>query len=105
MILLQCKQFYLVFYNIFVIELPDSKTSAVVLGSRNLIITAAKRFGLYSAFLHFKAICFKSSLQFKFAVETTFLKKQNIKWLNVTKLWAQCHHIMLYLFSYCKFIN
>ena len=57
------------------LEVPDSKTSAVVFGSRNLIITAAKRFGLYSAFLHFKAICLRSNLQFKLAVETTFLKR------------------------------
>ena len=68
---------YLLFFLIqkTIFKEPDSKTSAVVLGLRNLIITAAKRLGLYSAFRHFRAISFKSSLHFKFAVETTFLEE------------------------------
>lgn len=45
---------------------------AVVLGSRILMMTAAKRFGLYSAFLALRAIVFKSSLQPRFTVDTMF---------------------------------
>jgi hypothetical protein len=76
---------------------PDPNINAVVLGSRNLIITAEKRytakindiilhippklnigftiatFGLYSAFLACKAIVFKSKVVFKSTVPTTFL--------------------------------
>lgn len=64
---------------------PDENISAVVRGSRIRIITAAKRLGLYSAFLARKAICFKSNwtpkkinqkknyyLIPKFTVETIF---------------------------------
>ena len=36
------------------------------------MITAANLFGLYSAFLACKAICLKSNLQHKLAVETIF---------------------------------
>ena len=54
---------------------PEWKIRAVVFGSRNLIITAANLFGLYSAFLHWSAIFLRSRLQLKFTVETTFLWK------------------------------
>lgn len=59
--------------------LPDENISAVVRGSRILMITAAKRLGLYSAFLACSAIFFKSSLQFKLTVETMFLQKYEQK--------------------------
>lgn len=51
---------------------PEEKIKAVVLGSRIRIMTAAKRFGLYSAFLACSAIFLRSSLQFRFTVETMF---------------------------------
>jgi hypothetical protein len=51
---------------------PDVKIKAVVLGSLILIMTAANLFGLYSAFLQFKAIFLKSSLHPRLAVETIF---------------------------------
>jgi len=41
--------------------LPDAKMSAVVFGSRMRMITAAKRFGLYSAFRACKAMVLRSS--------------------------------------------
>lgn len=53
--------------------LPLLNISAVVLGSLIRIITAANLFGLYSAFLAWSAILFKSNLQFKFTVDTIFL--------------------------------
>mmetsp|Transcript_6173 Transcript_6173/g.24897 ORF Transcript_6173/g.24897 Transcript_6173/m.24897 type:complete len:236 (-) Transcript_6173:78-785(-) len=52
--------------------LPDAKMSAVVFGSRMRIITAANRLGLYSAFLACRAMCFRSSEQPRFTVETMF---------------------------------
>lgn len=52
---------------------PELKIRAVVRGSRIRIITAANRFGLYSAFLACKAIFLRSNLQLKFTVETIFL--------------------------------
>lgn len=52
--------------------LPELKIKAVVLGSLIRMITAAKRLGLYSAFLQFKAIFLKSSLVPRLAVETIF---------------------------------
>lgn len=52
--------------------LPELKIRAVVLGSRILMITAAKRLGLYSAFLARSAIVFRSSLHPKFTVDTIF---------------------------------
>ena len=69
---------------------PEANTRAVVFGSRKRMMTAANLYwkrlerknikggvwvtlGLYSAFLAFKAICFKSSLQLKLTVETIFL--------------------------------
>jgi len=48
---------------------------AVVLGSRIRIITAAKRLGLYSAFLAWSAIFFKSNLHPRLTVETIFLRR------------------------------
>lgn len=51
---------------------PEAKMRAVVLGSLSLIITAANRLGLYSAFLARKAICFKSNFVLKFTVDTMF---------------------------------
>lgn len=54
--------------------LPLLKMSAVVRGSRILMITAAKRFGLYSALRACSAIFFRSNLQPKFTVETIFLQ-------------------------------
>ena len=51
---------------------PEEKIKAVVLGSLILIITAAKRLGLYSAFLQFRAIFLKSSFVPKLAVDTIF---------------------------------
>ena len=52
---------------------PELKMRAVVLGSRILMITAAKRFGLYSALRACNAILFKSNLQPRLTVETMFL--------------------------------
>lgn len=54
---------------------PDENIKAVVLGSLILIITAANRLGLYSAFLACKAIFLRSNLQFKLTVDTIFLQK------------------------------
>lgn len=51
---------------------PLEKISAVVRGSRIRMITAAKRFGLYSALRACRAIFFRSSLQLRFTVETMF---------------------------------
>lgn len=52
---------------------PDLKIKAVVLGSRILIMTAAKRLGLNSALRHFIAIVLKSRPSTpKLAVETMF---------------------------------
>lgn len=56
--------------------LPELKINAVVRGSRIRIITAANRFGLYSALRACKAIFFKSNLQLKLTVETIFLRKK-----------------------------
>ena len=53
---------------------PEEKIRAVVLGSLIRIITAAKRRGLYSAFLQFKAILRKSSFVPKLAVDTIFYR-------------------------------
>ena len=57
---------------------PELNINAVVRGSRILIMTAAKRFGLYSAFLACKAIFFRSNLQFKLTVQTIFLEERYI---------------------------
>ncbi len=52
--------------------LPDAKMSAVLLGSRMRMMTAAKRLGLYSALRAPRAISFRSSLQLRLTVATTF---------------------------------
>jgi hypothetical protein len=52
--------------------LPDVKISAVVLGSLILMMTAANRLGLYSAFLQLRAIFLRSNLEERLAVETMF---------------------------------
>ncbi|KAH9424358.1 hypothetical protein DERP_004541 [Dermatophagoides pteronyssinus] len=52
--------------------LPELNIKAVVLGSRIRMITAAKRFGLYSAFLACNAIRLRSNLQPKSTVDTMF---------------------------------
>jgi hypothetical protein len=52
--------------------LPDVKMRAVVLGSLILMMTAANRLGLYSAFLQFRAIFLRSNLEERLAVETMF---------------------------------
>ena len=55
--------------------LPEAKMSAVVLGSRIRMMTAAKRLGLYSAFRACKAIVFRSKRQSRLTVATIFLEK------------------------------
>ena len=52
--------------------LPDPKMSAVVRGSRILMMTAANRFGLYSALRACRAIFFRSSLHPRLTVDTIF---------------------------------
>ncbi len=59
---------------------PDPKISAVVLGSRILMMTAANRFGLYSAFLACSAIFLRSSLQPRLTVETMFCSWGTMPW-------------------------
>jgi hypothetical protein len=56
--------------------LPDENISAVVRGARILIINAANRFGLYSAFRACSAIFFRSSLHPTYIVLTMFLHCQ-----------------------------
>jgi hypothetical protein len=53
--------------------LPELNMRAVVRGERIRIITAAKRFGLYSAFLAYNAIFFNSRVQPRLTVLTIFL--------------------------------
>ena len=55
--------------------LPEAKMRAVVLGSRIRMMTAAKRFGLYSAFRACKAIVLRSKRQSRLTVATMFLEK------------------------------
>jgi hypothetical protein len=57
---------------------PELKISAVVRGSRILMITAAKRFGLYSALRAFNAMVFRSSLQPRLTVDTIFCNSGTI---------------------------
>lgn len=52
---------------------PELNINAVVLGDLIRMMTAAKRFGLYSAFRAYKAIFLSSSVQPKFTVLTMFL--------------------------------
>jgi len=61
--------------------LPELNIRAVVRGSRILIITAAKRFGLNSAFLALRAISLRSSLQSKLTVHTMFLANTRNLWV------------------------
>lgn len=51
---------------------PELKINAVVRGSLILMMTAANRLGLYSAFLARSAMVFRSSLQPRFTVDTIF---------------------------------
>jgi hypothetical protein len=77
--------------------LPLLNINAVVLGSLIRMMTAANRFGLYSAFLACRAIFLRSSLQFKLTVDTIFLKSK-------TKMKAKID-IVRYrdgMFSYCN---
>ena len=53
--------------------LPELNMSAVVRGERMRMMTAAKRFGLYSALRAYRAIFFNSSVQPRFTVLTMFL--------------------------------
>lgn len=78
--------------------LPELKMSAVVRGSRIRIITAAKRFGLYSAFLACNAIFFRSNLQFRFTVETMFLQREYLKFSKFVELSAQRHTVVVVRF-------
>jgi len=57
--------------------LPEAKIKAVVLGSRIRMMTAAKRFGLYSAFLACRAIVLRSKRQSRLTVATMFLYMQD----------------------------
>lgn len=62
--------------------LPELKIRAVVRGSRIRMMTAAKRLGLYSAFLAWSAIFFRSNLQSRFTVQTMFLKNKKTNLVN-----------------------
>lgn len=62
---------------------PDENIKAVVRGSLIRIITAAKRFGLYSALRACNAILLRSNLQFKFTVDTIFLQRDETNWLII----------------------
>ena len=48
--------------------------AVVLIGSFILMMTAANLFGLYSAFLHFKAMSFNGSSKSSSAVETRFCR-------------------------------
>lgn len=54
--------------------------SAVDLGSRMRMMTAAKRLGLYSALRACKAMFFRSSLHSRFTVATTFCRLGVGRW-------------------------
>ena len=70
---------------------PDWKINRVVRGSRIRIITAAKRFGLYSAFPAFRAMLFRSSLQPRSTVETIFLRhEEKAAWHERALVSAHC---------------
>jgi len=66
---------------------PELNMSAVVRGSRILMMTAAKRLGLYSALRAWRAIFLRSSLQPKLTVETIFLKQTQCVTVKVNR----CH--------------
>ena len=83
--------------------------SAVVLGSLILIITAANRLGLYSAFLACKAIVLRSSLQTRLTVQTIFLENVQL-YMHVTrkllKLWSHCIGFHLHVYRVrCLWLN
>ena len=67
-----CLEIYSLFAPVQTI-LPEEKIRAVVLGSRSFMITAANRFGLYSALRADIAMRRRSSRHSKSTVETTFL--------------------------------
>lgn len=55
---------------------------------RSLLYGKRSTLGLYSAFLAFKAICFKSSLQLRLTVDTIFLEGSlNILFSNKVQYW------------------
>ncbi len=54
--------------------LPEAKMSAVVLGSRIRMMTAANRLGLYSAFRACSAIVLRSKRTSRLTVATMFLR-------------------------------
>mgnify|MGYP001801708879 CR=1 FL=1 len=58
--------------------LPEAKTRAVVLGLRSRMTTAAKRLGLYSAFLAWRAMSLRLSGQSRLTVDTMFLDYQPV---------------------------
>lgn len=51
---------------------PEANINAVVLGTFNLITTAANLLGLYSAFLAYRAIYFRFKGVLRFTVATMF---------------------------------
>jgi hypothetical protein len=55
--------------------LPDENIKAVVRGERIRMMTAANRFGLYSALRAYRAIFFRSNFVPKLTVLTIFLKE------------------------------
>ena len=71
---------------------PEEKMSAVVLGSRIRIITAANRFGLYSAFRARIAILFKSNFpQSRSTVATEEIDEEGVVsgFTDILNLWAR----------------
>ncbi len=59
--------------------LPEAKMSAVVLGSRIRMMTAAKRLGLYSALRACRAMVFRSNRTSRLTVATMFLGTSRYK--------------------------
>lgn len=77
---------------------PEAKTRAVVLGSRSRITTAAKRRGLYSAFLAWRAMSFRFKGQSRFTVETIFLRLDFfIKALDALETWKNIFYLSLFI--------
>ena len=73
---------------------PELNMSAVVRGSRILMMTAAKRLGLYSALRAWRAIFLRSSLQPKLTVDTIFLKQTRsirVKVDSCHSEWNSCY--------------
>lgn len=82
---------------------PELKMRAVVRGSRMRMITAANRFGLYSAFRACSAIFFKSNLHPRFTVHTIFLKIITKKVRNTpshTKFLQICVYFSVFIVCY-----